>query len=97
MTGRERNAVLPSDMPSRPARTARRPARPAADQGRPHELPGRWAELGDAYGGAEALALALGVDRMTLWRWSREVSPVGGPQKIAISALALAKGVKSPV
>jgi hypothetical protein len=59
-------------------------------------LPGPWAALADAFGGVAALAAALGVAPVTLWRWGRGAA-VPGPAALAVAALARKMRVASPL
>ena len=58
-------------------------------------LTGPFAELATIAGGVSALAKALGVSEMTLWRWNNGVSQPSGPALARLRRFAAAHGDES--
>jgi DNA-binding transcriptional regulator YdaS (Cro superfamily) len=64
---------------------------------RPSPLRGSWARLAAAYGGIEALATAIGVHPTTITRWASGAIGITGRSCVAVRAVAMMQGVRSPV
>ena len=73
------------------------PGESAGEIGRPRSMTGAWADLAAKYATLDELAVALGVARSTVYKWSQAgIEPRNGIVRDAVNAFFKSHGIRSP-